>query len=94
MSLLTGPPDSTGGCQSALVDKLGVTLSQYHIAYHPGMNNMPVETAVLRRQSHPIIASLPRQHSPPLVTEVKNRSHHGAEARVRVRFRLCRICVG
>jgi hypothetical protein len=32
MSLLTGPPDSTGGYQSALVDKLGVSLSQYH---HP-----------------------------------------------------------
>jgi len=30
MSLLTGPPDSTGGCQSALVDKLGVSPSRYH----------------------------------------------------------------
>jgi hypothetical protein len=30
MSLLTGPPDSTGGCQSTLVDKLGVSPSQYH----------------------------------------------------------------
>jgi hypothetical protein len=32
MSLLTGPPDSTGGCQSALVDKLGVNPNQCH---HP-----------------------------------------------------------
>jgi hypothetical protein len=32
MSLLTGPPDSTGGCQSALAVKLGVSPSQYH---HP-----------------------------------------------------------
>jgi hypothetical protein len=30
MSLLTGPPDSTGGCQSALVDELGVSPSRYH----------------------------------------------------------------
>jgi hypothetical protein len=30
MSLLTGPSDSTGGCQSALVDKLGVSPSRYH----------------------------------------------------------------
>jgi hypothetical protein len=30
ISLLTGPPDSTGGCQSALVDKLGVSPSGYH----------------------------------------------------------------
>jgi hypothetical protein len=28
-SLLTGPPDSTGGCQSALVYKLGVSPSRY-----------------------------------------------------------------
>jgi hypothetical protein len=64
MSLLTGLPDSTDGCQSALVDKLGVSLSQYHytmfhIANHLGMNNRPVEAAVLRRHSHPIIANLP-----------------------------------
>jgi hypothetical protein len=32
MSLLTGPPDSTGGCQSALVDELGVSPSRYHHA--------------------------------------------------------------
>jgi hypothetical protein len=32
MSLLTGPPNSTGVCQRALVDKLGVSSSQYH---HP-----------------------------------------------------------
>jgi hypothetical protein len=31
-SLLTGRPDSTRGCQSALVDKLEVSPSQYH---HP-----------------------------------------------------------
>jgi hypothetical protein len=30
MSLLTGPPDSTGGCQSALFDKIGVSPSRYH----------------------------------------------------------------
>jgi hypothetical protein len=30
MSLLTGPPDSTGGCQSVLVDMLGVSPSRYH----------------------------------------------------------------
>jgi hypothetical protein len=30
MSLLAGPPDSTGGCQGALVDKLGVSPSRYH----------------------------------------------------------------
>jgi hypothetical protein len=58
------PLDSSGSCQSALVDKLGVSLSQYHptvdhIANHPGMNNRPVEAAILKRQSHPIIASLP-----------------------------------
>jgi hypothetical protein len=63
MSLLTRPPDSTDDCQSTLVDKFGVSLSQYHhtvahIANHPGMNSRPVEAAVLRRQSHPIIASL------------------------------------
>jgi molybdopterin converting factor small subunit len=29
-----------------------------NIANHPGMNNRPVEAAVLRRQSHPIIANL------------------------------------
>jgi hypothetical protein len=64
MSLLTltGLPDSTGGYQSALVEKLGVGLSQYHqtmvnVVNHPGMNNRPVEAAVLRRQSHPIIAN-------------------------------------
>jgi hypothetical protein len=61
MSRMAGLPDSTGGCQSALVDKLGVSLSHYHhamvhMAYHPGMNNRP---AVLRRQCHPIIASVP-----------------------------------
>jgi hypothetical protein len=60
--LLTGRPDSTGGCQSALVDKLGDSFSQYHhtmvhIANRPGMNNKPVEAAALRPQSHPIIAN-------------------------------------
>jgi hypothetical protein len=30
MSVLTGPSDSSGGCQSALVDKLGVSPKQYH----------------------------------------------------------------
>jgi hypothetical protein len=29
-SLPTGPPDSTGGCQSALVDKLRFSPSRYH----------------------------------------------------------------
>jgi hypothetical protein len=61
--LLTEPPDSTGGYHSALADKLGVSLSQYHptmvhIANHPGMNNRPVEDVVLRCQSHLIIANL------------------------------------
>jgi hypothetical protein len=32
MSLLTEPPDNTDGCQSALVDKLGVIASRYHHA--------------------------------------------------------------
>jgi hypothetical protein len=64
MSLLIGPPDSTGSCQSALVDKFGVRPSRYHhimlnIANHPEMNSRPVEAAVLRRQSHPIITNLP-----------------------------------
>jgi hypothetical protein len=30
MSLVAGPPDSTAGCQSALVDELGVRPSRYH----------------------------------------------------------------
>jgi hypothetical protein len=30
ISVLTGPSDSSGGCQSALVDKLGVRPKQYH----------------------------------------------------------------
>jgi hypothetical protein len=55
---------STGGCQSSLVEKLGVSLSQYHhimvrISNHPWMNNRPIEAAVLRSQSRPIIANLP-----------------------------------
>jgi hypothetical protein len=55
---------TTGGCQSVLVNKFGVSLSQYHhtmvhIANHPGINKRPVEAAVLRRQSHPIIVNLP-----------------------------------
>jgi hypothetical protein len=63
MYLLAGQPDGTGGSQSALVEKLGVSPSRYHhtmvhIGNHPGINNRPVE-AVLRRQSHPIIANLP-----------------------------------
>jgi hypothetical protein len=33
MSLLTGPPDSTGGCQSTLLDKLGASPSQYHYSW-------------------------------------------------------------
>jgi hypothetical protein len=60
MSLQTGPPDSTGGCQSALVDKLGVSpgpSSMVHIINHPGMNIRPVEAVGLRRQSCPIIAN-------------------------------------
>jgi hypothetical protein len=32
LSLLTGAPDSTGGCQSALVDKLRVSPNRYHHA--------------------------------------------------------------
>jgi hypothetical protein len=35
MSLLTGPPDSTVWCRSALVDKLGIIPSRYrHIMVH------------------------------------------------------------
>jgi hypothetical protein len=36
-------------------------ISSYHAQHrkHSGMNNMPVETAVLRRQSHPIISNVP-----------------------------------
>jgi hypothetical protein len=52
MSLLTEQPDSTGGCQSALVDKSGFSASRsYHGPHHnhSGMNNRPVEAAVLRR---------------------------------------------
>jgi hypothetical protein len=66
MSLLTGPPDSTGGCQSTLVDNVGVSPSQYHpssmvhITSHLGMNKRPTEAAVPRCQSRPIIASLPK----------------------------------
>jgi hypothetical protein len=30
ISLLTGPPDSTGGCQSTLVDELDVSPNRYH----------------------------------------------------------------
>jgi hypothetical protein len=46
----------------ALVEKLGVSPIQYHrtmihIANHPGMNNIPVEATVLRRQSHPVLAN-------------------------------------
>jgi hypothetical protein len=64
MSLLTGLPDSTEGCQITLVDKLGVSPSQYHHPWstsqnHPGMNKRPIQAAVLRCQSHPIIAHLP-----------------------------------
>jgi hypothetical protein len=64
MSLMTRPPASIGGCQSTLLEKLVVSLSQYHhtmvhIANHLGMNSRPVEAAVLRREFHPIIANLP-----------------------------------
>jgi hypothetical protein len=53
-----------GGCQSALVNKLGVSPSQYH---HPwstlqitwGWTKDPQVAADLRRQSRPVIASLP-----------------------------------
>jgi hypothetical protein len=50
MSLLTGPPDSSEGCQSALVDKFGVSpisSSMVHITNHPGMNRRPIKAAVL-----------------------------------------------
>jgi hypothetical protein len=63
MSLLTGPLDSTEGCQSTMVEKLGVSPSQYHpwstSQNHPGMNKRPTEAAVLRCQPRPIIANLP-----------------------------------
>jgi hypothetical protein len=55
MSLLTGLPDSTGGYQSALVDKLRVRPSRHrhtmvHIAEQIGLSR-------LKRQSQPIIIS-------------------------------------
>jgi hypothetical protein len=56
-SLRTGPLGSTGGCQSALVDKMGVSPMSY-IENHPGMNKRPVDAAVLRRQSRSIIYNL------------------------------------
>jgi hypothetical protein len=63
MALLTGQPDGTGGCQSALVDKLGVSPSQYHhpwsTSQSPGSEKRPIEAAVLRRHSRPVIANLP-----------------------------------
>jgi hypothetical protein len=40
------------------------------IANHPGMNKSPVEAAVLRRQSRPIIASLQSTTRLPIVTSV------------------------
>jgi hypothetical protein len=60
---MAGPPASTGGYQRALVDKLGVTISQHrhtlvHIENRPGKNR-PVQAAALRSQSHPIIANIP-----------------------------------
>jgi hypothetical protein len=69
MSLLTGSPGSTDGCQSALVDELGVSPSRYHhttvhIAITKGWILRPVKAAVLRRQSHPIITNLPIYTSP------------------------------
>jgi hypothetical protein len=40
MSLLRGPPDSTGGCQSALVDKLGV-IAPVNIIIHGPHHKSP-----------------------------------------------------
>jgi hypothetical protein len=66
MSLLTEPPDSTGGCQRALVDKLGVT--PVNIIIHgphrksPGDEKRPLEAAVLRRQSRTVIANQSTKH--------------------------------
>jgi hypothetical protein len=57
ISLRTGPLGRTGGCQSAIVDKLGVS-PMFYIANHPGMNKRPVDAAVLRRQSRSIIYNL------------------------------------
>jgi hypothetical protein len=63
MSLLTGLPDSTGDCQSTLVDKLEVSPNRHHhtmaLISHPGMKDKHVEAAVLRSQSHSIITNLP-----------------------------------
>jgi hypothetical protein len=64
MSRMAVPLDSTGYCQSALVDESGVSLSRYHhsmvhIADYPGIKNRTVEAAVLRRQSRLIMANLP-----------------------------------
>jgi hypothetical protein len=71
MYLLTVPPDSIRDCQSALVNEMRVSLSQYHytiahIANHPGHtisqtanHNRPIEAAVLTHQSHHIVANLP-----------------------------------
>jgi hypothetical protein len=61
MSLLTGPilgmPERSG----RRVRSWPQSISSYHGPHrnHPGMNNRPVEAAVLRRQSHPIITNLP-----------------------------------
>jgi hypothetical protein len=66
ISLLTEPPASTGGCQSALVDKLGDSPVPWSTSQSPGMNNRPVEAAVLRRQSDPIITN-------PLIAEALRR---------------------
>jgi hypothetical protein len=48
MSLLTGP-DNTGGCQSALVGKLGVSLSQYH---HPWSTSQVTGDEQKARRGH------------------------------------------
>jgi hypothetical protein len=62
--LLTGNQPILEAAERCLLDKLGVIPSHYHhtmvhIANRPGMEKRPVEAAVLRRHSRPIIANLP-----------------------------------
>jgi hypothetical protein len=64
MSLLTGPSEITGGCQSALVDKLGVSPSLYHHSWSTsqitcGWTKVPYRPQFWDVSLAPIIANLP-----------------------------------
>jgi hypothetical protein len=63
MSLLTEPPDSTGGCQRALVGITPVNII-IHVPHRksPGDEKRPLEAAVLRRQSRAVIANQSTKH--------------------------------